>query len=49
MPFIGEIRIFAGNFAPVGWEFCREEHLCIPEQVPPVILINWLKQGERRW
>jgi microcystin-dependent protein len=22
-PFIGEIRIFAGNFAPVGWAFCN--------------------------
>lgn len=21
-PFIGEIRMFAGNFAPVGWSFC---------------------------
>ena len=21
-PFIGEIRMFAGNFAPVGWLFC---------------------------
>jgi len=21
-PFIGEIRIFAGNFAPYGWRFC---------------------------
>ena len=21
-PFIGEIRIFAGNFAPLGWAFC---------------------------
>lgn len=21
-PFIGEIRIFAGNFAPAGWAFC---------------------------
>ena len=21
-PFIGEIRIFAGNFAPVNWAFC---------------------------
>ena len=21
-PFIGEIRMFAGNFAPVGWAFC---------------------------
>jgi len=22
-PFIGEIRIFGGNFAPVGWAFCN--------------------------
>src|SRR6476661_6056725 len=21
-PFIGEIRMFAGNFAPAGWAFC---------------------------
>ena len=21
-PFIGEIRMFAGNFAPLGWAFC---------------------------
>ncbi|HTD23814.1 MAG TPA: tail fiber protein [Terriglobales bacterium] len=22
-PFIGEIRMFGGNFAPVGWSFCN--------------------------
>jgi len=22
-PFIGEINLFAGNFAPRGWAFCR--------------------------
>ena len=22
-PYIGEIRIFAGNFAPLGWAFCN--------------------------
>jgi microcystin-dependent protein len=22
MPYIGEIRLFAGNFAPAGWAFC---------------------------
>jgi len=22
-PFIGEIRMFAGNFAPAGWAFCN--------------------------
>ena len=21
-PYIGEIRLFAGNYAPLGWEFC---------------------------
>lgn len=26
-PFIGEIRIFAGNFAPDGWFFCTGQSL----------------------
>ncbi|UOQ54117.1 phage tail protein [Hymenobacter cellulosivorans] len=30
-PYIGEIAIFAGNFAPVGWEFCRGQLLLISE------------------
>lgn len=30
-PFIGEIRIFGGNFAPVGWEFCNGQLLPISE------------------
>lgn len=21
-PFLGEVRLFAGNFAPIGWNFC---------------------------
>ena len=21
-PFVGEIRMFGGNFAPAGWAFC---------------------------
>lgn len=28
-PFIGEIRIFAGNFAPRGWAFCDGQLLSI--------------------
>jgi microcystin-dependent protein len=28
-PFIGEIRIFAGNFAPKGWAFCNGQLLPI--------------------
>jgi microcystin-dependent protein len=30
-PFTGEIRIFAGNFAPVQWEFCNGQLLPISE------------------
>ncbi|MBV8945959.1 MAG: tail fiber protein, partial [Solirubrobacterales bacterium] len=22
-PFVGEIRMFGGNFAPQGWAFCN--------------------------
>lgn len=30
-PYIGEIRIFAGNFAPQGWAFCQGQLLSIAE------------------
>lgn len=30
-PYIGEIRMFAGNFAPAGWEFCHGQLLPISE------------------
>ena len=30
-PFVGEIRIFAGNFAPAGWMFCGGQLLLISE------------------
>ena len=29
--YIGEIRMFAGNFAPVGWVFCDGKTYSIPE------------------
>ena len=28
-PYVGEIRIFAGNFAPAGWSFCDGSLLSI--------------------
>jgi microcystin-dependent protein len=28
-PYVGEIRMFAGNFAPVGWMFCQGQLLQI--------------------
>lgn len=30
-PYIGEIRMFAGNFAPVGWAFCNGALIPISE------------------
>lgn len=30
-PYVGEIRMFAGNFEPVGWMFCRGQTLPISE------------------
>lgn len=30
-PFIGEIRMFAGNFAPRGWAFCNGQILSIAQ------------------
>jgi microcystin-dependent protein len=30
-PYVGEIRIFAGNFAPAGWHFCDGSVLPISE------------------
>jgi microcystin-dependent protein len=31
LPYVGEIAIFAGNFAPVGWLFCDGSYLQISE------------------
>lgn len=30
-PYVGEIRMFAGNFAPVGWMLCQGQALSISE------------------
>lgn len=30
-PFIGEIRMFGGNFAPLGWAFCNGDLVPISE------------------
>ena len=29
MPLLGEIRLFAGNYAPVGWAFCNGQLVSI--------------------
>ena len=30
-PYVGEIRMFGGNFAPQGWMFCQGQTLAIAE------------------
>ena len=30
-PYVGEIRMFAGNFAPAGWMFCEGQLLAVSE------------------
>src|SRR6201987_575347 len=30
-PYVGEIRMFAGNFAPAGWMFCEGQLLQIAQ------------------
>ena len=30
-PYIGEIRMFGGNFAPDGWAFCHGQQMAIAE------------------
>ncbi|MBV9880848.1 MAG: phage tail protein [Gemmatirosa sp.] len=30
-PYVGEIRMFAGNFAPAGWAFCEGQLIAISE------------------
>jgi microcystin-dependent protein len=30
-PYVGEVRMFAGNFAPAGWFFCDGSLLSISE------------------
>src|SRR6476646_1647988 len=30
-PYVGEIRMFGGNFAPAGWALCQGQTLAISE------------------
>lgn len=30
-PYVGEVRMFGGNFAPVGWAFCNGQPMSISE------------------
>src|SRR4051812_3089396 len=45
-PYVGEIRIFAGNFAPAGWLFCEGQVLPISENEPLFQLIGTTYGGD---
>lgn len=39
-PYIGQISIFAGNYAPKGWAFCDGRYLSIQENTPLFAVIG---------
>lgn len=45
-PYIGEIRLFAGNFAPVGWAFCDGSILPISQNEALFNLIGTTYGGD---
>ena len=45
-PYVGEIRMFAGNFAPAGWEFCNGQLLPISENETLFNLIGTTYGGD---
>jgi microcystin-dependent protein len=45
-PYVGEIRIFAGNFAPAGWMFCEGQLLPISEYETLFTLIGTTFGGD---
>src|SRR5512142_1134331 len=45
-PYVGEIRIFAGNFAPAGWMFCDGQQLAISENETLFQLIGTTYGGD---
>jgi microcystin-dependent protein len=45
-PYIGEIRMFAGNFNPAGWEFCDGQLIPISENESLFQLIGTTYGGD---
>lgn len=45
-PYVGEIRMFAGNFAPAGWMFCEGQLLPILENETLFQLIGTTYGGD---
>ncbi len=47
-PFIGEIRLFAGNFAPRGWAFCDGQLLAISSNTALFSILGTTYGGDGR-
>lgn len=47
-PFVAEIRIFAGNFAPRGWAFCDGQLLPVSQNTALFSLIGTTYGGDGR-
>lgn len=45
-PFVGEIRMFGGNFAPAGWAFCSGQLLSISQNDVLFALIGTTYGGD---
>ena len=45
-PFVGEIRMFGGTFAPAGWAFCDGSYLAISENDALFALIGTTYGGD---
>jgi microcystin-dependent protein len=45
-PYVGELRMFAGNFAPAGWMFCNGQLLPISENETLFQLIGTTYGGD---
>ncbi len=45
-PYVGEIRMFAGNFAPAGWMFCEGQLLAIADNTTLFTLIGTTYGGD---
>jgi microcystin-dependent protein len=47
-PFVAEVRIFAGNFAPRGWAFCDGQLLPIAQNTALFSLVGTTPGGDGR-
>jgi microcystin-dependent protein len=45
-PYLGEIRMFAGNFAPVGWALCNGQLLTISQNTALFSLLGTMYGGD---